>query len=169
MISKKLLSEVLEYEVEWFDIEDNKLSFRFTFSEEGFINIYELAHKCKEWAFTKGYYLSSYVDSSVGAGCEVSNIACLSFDEPILYEPTEDYLSEPEAIFKACEWILKQKDEKEELRTSEEWIKEYPNRTIMDPDGWDRQNFQYSFREEKITKQEFERRLALSTCMFNRT
>ena len=52
-----------------------------------------------------------------------------------------------------------------ELKTSEEWHKECNKLvTIMDPDGWDRSNLQHSFYEEKISKQEFCKRVGLSTC-----
>jgi len=51
-------------------------------------------------------------------------------------------------------------------KTSEEWEKEIPERyklIILDPDGWDRTNYDYSFREELITKEEFDMRLSNST------
>lgn len=47
-------------------------------------------------------------------------------------------------------------------KVSSEWIKEY-NIKILDPDGWDRKNYDYSFNQEKIDRQEFERRLVHST------
>lgn len=50
------------------------------------------------------------------------------------------------------------------LKTSEQWQKELPNIIILDPDGWDRSNFQFSWREEKITKDEYEKRMFESTC-----
>jgi hypothetical protein len=56
----------------------------------------------------------------------------------------------------------------EELKTSQEWYTQlYPNHevVIMDPDGWDRSNYDYSFKEEKITLAEFNRRLLMSTVM----
>jgi hypothetical protein len=53
------------------------------------------------------------------------------------------------------------------LKTSQEWSLDFTNLTILDPDGWDRQNFDYSFKEEKITKDEFLKRLARSTISFN--
>lgn len=53
-------------------------------------------------------------------------------------------------------------------KTSEEWAKEIKGICqIMDPDGWDRSNLQKSFYEEKITKQEFCKRVGLSTCQTN--
>jgi hypothetical protein len=53
-------------------------------------------------------------------------------------------------------------------KTSAEWVSElYPanNLTILDPDGWDRSNYGFSFNEEKITKSEFHHRLLKSTCL----
>lgn len=41
-----------------------------------------------------------------------------------------------------------------------------PNPKVLDHDGWDRKNFDYSWKEEKITLEEYENRLSNSTCMF---
>lgn len=49
-------------------------------------------------------------------------------------------------------------------KTSSEWIKEYDCK-IIDPDGWDRTNYNYSFNKEKITRKEFELRLVKSTIL----
>lgn len=49
-------------------------------------------------------------------------------------------------------------------KTSSEWAKDCEF-DILDPDGWNRRNFQYSFYEELITKEEFNRRLFSSTVM----
>lgn len=51
----------------------------------------------------------------------------------------------------------------QELRTSEEWSNTRQDVIVMDPDGWDRRNFQFSWFEEKITSSEFQRRLMRST------
>ncbi len=51
---------------------------------------------------------------------------------------------------------------KEIKKTSAEWIKEV-GYEVLDPDGWDRKNFDYSWNKEKITMVEFQMRLALST------
>ena len=53
-------------------------------------------------------------------------------------------------------------------KTSSEWIKEYDCR-ILDPDDWDRINYDYSFNKEKITREEFEFRLIRSTMQGNIT
>lgn len=50
-------------------------------------------------------------------------------------------------------------------KTSEEWQKEC-NVIILDPDGWDRKNYDYSWKEELITKSEFEKRMCISTCQW---
>ena len=56
----------------------------------------------------------------------------------------------------------------ETLRTSKEWyenLRGFYSIQIMDYDGWDRNNFGYSFNEELITSEEFDRRLEISTIM----
>lgn len=55
----------------------------------------------------------------------------------------------------------------QEKKTSKEFMEldKYKNKVIMDPDGWDRQNYDFSFNIEKITEEEFQHRLAFSTIM----
>lgn len=50
--------------------------------------------------------------------------------------------------------------------TSAEWQQIYPNPQVWDADGWDRQNYEYSWQEEKIDRNEYEKRLAQSTVKF---
>lgn len=53
-------------------------------------------------------------------------------------------------------------------KTSQQWYDEIPKGLgfkILDPDGWDRSNYDFSFNEELITKREFLKRVASSTCM----
>lgn len=47
-------------------------------------------------------------------------------------------------------------------KTSAEWNKK-DGVLVLNPDGWKRDNFQYSWYEELITQQEYLRRLSLST------
>jgi hypothetical protein len=70
----------------------------------GNINIHELAHKCKEWAYDYGY--------SIGYSFEYPIIASIFrlSDGYIIPDDFEAY-TEPEAIFKACQWILEGKDD----------------------------------------------------------
>lgn len=60
---------------------------------------------------------------------------------------------------------MKMAPTQEELRTSEQWMKyeEFAGTSIMDPDGWDRRNFEYSYYEELITCDEMHRRISQST------
>jgi hypothetical protein len=50
----------------------------------------------------------------------------------------------------------------EPLRTSEDWAAML-GAVVVDPDGWDRRNFVYSWHEEKITRAEFDKRYLAST------
>lgn len=51
-------------------------------------------------------------------------------------------------------------------KTSSEWLnQDYQGIQIIDPDGWNRENWEHSFYKEKITKEEFEKRLIQSTII----
>lgn len=52
-----------------------------------------------------------------------------------------------------------------ELKTSEQWQKLHPESYVLDADGWDRSNYQYSWHEELITFEEYQRRLGWSTVL----
>lgn len=56
----------------------------------------------------------------------------------------------------------------QKLKTSEQWQQENMDVIVMDPDGWNRSNYQYSWFEEKITKEEYTKRILHSTCMINK-
>ena len=119
MISTEVLSEVLGVYVRdgwYFDCElllytyDKILGLDENYHSE--INIHELAHKCKEWAFDKGYIIEVGVHPTIKKDrsdrdyfykitTDRGQILVSKFDEIIK--------TEPEAIFKACEWILKEK------------------------------------------------------------
>ena len=54
-------------------------------------------------------------------------------------------------------------------KTSKDWsdyILEGTGITIIDPDGWDRRDWDYSFKKELITIEEFKKRVSISTCIF---
>lgn len=58
-------------------------------------------------------------------------------------------------------------NKKPEMRASVDWLPEVKGKiVIVDPDGWDRRNFFYSFNVEQITLDEFVRRVQRSTCSF---
>lgn len=49
-------------------------------------------------------------------------------------------------------------------KTSKEWKDElFPNYEVIDYDGWDRANFNFSFCEEKINEEEFRERMLRCT------
>ena len=107
MISKELLSEVLGKKVVFVELEETN-TINAMFGIDGkLINIYELSHKCKEWAFDKGYALLSGIDNKT---FEVPKTVCTanyklynSWSYKCFYADTET-----ETIFKACEWIMEQ-------------------------------------------------------------
>ena len=110
MISKELLSEVLGInDINLILDENNEINYtRYANITRGlrdvFINKYELAHKCKEWAFANGYYLTIYndaIDVVLQSNCK------------ILENVTNDnFMYDPNLVFKACQWILDNKGNK---------------------------------------------------------
>lgn len=56
------------------------------------------------------------------------------------------------------------------LKSAEQWLRspEFVGLQILDPDGWDRRPYHFDESwNEKITKQEFEKRVSSSTIMWN--
>lgn len=52
------------------------------------------------------------------------------------------------------------------LMTSADWKESLcPELVILDPDGWDRSNYEYSFNEELISEKEFIGRLQKSSVL----
>ncbi len=106
MISKELLSEVLGYKDQVYYCKNGCDGIEYTFEEEGVydsINIYELSHKCKEWLRGLGYMVTIYTHLDTVA-------ISLSVNGTQLYcSPSMSVTPEPEAIFKACQWILDNK------------------------------------------------------------
>jgi len=68
---------------------------------KSYINIYELAHKCKEWAYTKNYHLNCKKEGDFWF-CYCENLITDGYDYVSKYK-----YSGPEAIFEAAEWVLK--------------------------------------------------------------
>ena len=118
MISKELLSAVLGISLQNIRYNDTTNLYKI-FKEDLFnwgdgsygrwsnleVNIYELAHKCKEWAYSQGYILFSKIRLN-------SSLASCYFDTMGKHDYEDEYHNdfraetESEAIFKACEWIL---------------------------------------------------------------
>lgn len=114
MISKELLSEVLGRDILYCDmstINTNQIDYIMEFDKSEYhenrtINIYELAHKCKEWATSQGFivltYGEAYYNVDVHYHSNKSKFGHLAFSDTAQ--------EEPEAIFKACAWILNNKE-----------------------------------------------------------
>jgi len=108
IVSKELLREVLDDDVlrigsfnyPRLEIEVQRYSYKDWLA----INIHELAHKCKEWALEKDCQLVSCIKKDRSM-CDIySNTFDCKF--------THYADSEPEAIFKATQYILENKGEK---------------------------------------------------------
>ena len=69
-------------------------------------NIYELAYKCKEWAFKKNYTIVDGIDGIGEDICYIMKISGYSLES--CYEQGKNYHN----VFKACEWILENLNEK---------------------------------------------------------
>jgi hypothetical protein len=107
MISKELLSEVLGSATKGlksFGLSECGIYLIFQYEDfDDSISVYELAHKCKEWAYNlkQEIIIKSYTVFNAG-GCElIDKMGCSVY--------ICDAKTEPEAIFKACEWIMEQK------------------------------------------------------------
>jgi len=98
MISKELLSTVLDLHITNIsEPEKDSNSIAYTCTENSawdLINIYELAHKCKEYAFSKGYQIVSFKSDN--------SWICRDIYKPYLYEGAD---TEEEAVFKVCTWV----------------------------------------------------------------
>ncbi|MGJ0302490.1 hypothetical protein NG774_04085 [Aliarcobacter cryaerophilus] len=118
-ISKELLGSVMEFkkqnvyskDLDFIRLNENNIQFAFK-TEHNIqnvfsINIYEFAFKGKEWLIKNNFsYTVYYDDYFKNFRCTILSI--------IGYEKRETFTAntEIEAIIKACEWILENKDNK---------------------------------------------------------
>lgn len=132
-ITIKLLSEVLKRQVEIIDIDECKCMIRnstyfdneqigiiyqylYGNKEIRFMTIYEFAFKCKEWASKKEYQIISGLSDEQAYRKEhekaYSKVLWCEGDD--IHREYKDMIfvshSEQQAIFDACEWILKEKN-----------------------------------------------------------
>jgi len=54
-----------------------------------------------------------------------------------------------------------------EIKTSEQWQQIHSEVKVLDPDGWDRTNYDFSWYKQLISEQEYLRRRDNSTCIGN--
>lgn len=119
MISKELLSAVQEVdfvyivpdgEQRWDTIKrKNDIVYELKGDSQYGINIHELAHKCKEWATKNDYTITLEQTVYVDALVYTATIRGRSYN--IKTTKLSFYGTEPEAIFKACQWILENKED----------------------------------------------------------
>ena len=106
MISKTLLTIVLGKTIIKLKLKNNKIVYvGGNTQKRKKINIYELAHKCKEWARDNDFFLRSFYDYE-GAFCYIS--APEWVDKINIPKTGFSSETEPEAIIEACEYILQQ-------------------------------------------------------------
>ena len=67
------------------------------------INIYELMHMCKDWAYTNGYKIKSYKEGTFMYEAEIREKMCREGQDH--WYMTGD--SEPDIIFRSCFWLMK--------------------------------------------------------------
>lgn len=121
MISKELYKEVQKDYIDFKNITQDEYIIIFnkeqetveyvnkhTWYEADSISIYKLAQKCKEWAYKQGYViLSGHSAYGIGAFfCSCKGWLSENYDKRIEI----NHNTEPEAIFKACQWILENKN-----------------------------------------------------------
>ena len=120
MVSKELLSEVLGRECTSFVIRSNIITYNCkVFGIQGYkfskvvetINMYELAHECKEWAtlIHSQYFLVIFVDG-ISETTHIRQYGVDIVDRDLCNIMGFTAETEPEAIFKACQWILDNKE-----------------------------------------------------------
>ncbi len=106
MISKELISIILKQDINQIHLECDTIYYGEDFIpslKDGFkIDIHNLAHKCKEWAMSQGFIILTYGEAYYNV--DVHRHANKSKFGHLVFEGTSE--TEPEAIFKACEWIL---------------------------------------------------------------
>ena len=107
-VFKDLLMEVFEFEEESYEIltitkEGNEIIIQHRYRDNTIINVYELAHMCKQWARKNGNELLIF-------GSVVYIVGDM-FDSPeFVFEDYNSFVSRTveNAIFNACIWIYKE-------------------------------------------------------------
>lgn len=125
LMSEELMSEVLKLNITYIERYNNSIIYKISvYDREEEVNIYELAYKCKEWAFyaykisvssfkSGSFYLREFNqikdNSEYWVELDTASIDCeINIDDSGIFKSC----SEPEAIFKACQWILDNKQKR---------------------------------------------------------
>jgi len=119
VVNNELLSVVLDVSSGWFidniTISGSQVIIDYGKHDGDFdkdvFNIYELTHKCKEWALSN---VEQLVWDSNTTSLYLNKFSCdITSEGGFYYDTKFEATTELEAIFKACEWILQQTDQKE--------------------------------------------------------
>jgi hypothetical protein len=117
LISKELLSEVLHEEVtQTGTIMEHNQALQYStesqvhYSLNKHINVFELAHLCKEWARSEGLEMFIYELKDSQKNYEVRVLRKGERDSEEYIFSWWNLATEPEAVIKACQWILDNKD-----------------------------------------------------------
>ena len=115
MVSKELFLEIMpeykKYKNIKIEITKNILISLDGQSVFSSVNIYEFAYLCKEWAYSKGFNIEPSIDGYVENkdlwhyNCHILE----PYTKNTIFAFKEEFKTEIEAIFQACEWILKNK------------------------------------------------------------
>ena len=122
MISRELLSTVLGRPVQSGPgrilVCENNVALAFEDEDVwSDINIHELSHKCKEWGVAQQLKHNFHISIVTHKGSEYS--ATIVYWSDQLKNESFRASSEPEAVFKACEWILTQRGNNENHNNNE--------------------------------------------------
>lgn len=109
LISKELFAEVMGLPKfvkhdDQIRLDENCIIWGYDGEDCDEVNIHELTHKCKEWVMNLESKEDFFMTSWVCYGYGYCDIKITTPEEVIRVYGTS---TEPEAIFQACEWILK--------------------------------------------------------------
>lgn len=109
LISSVLIKETRHLTYDTVYVEDNFIIFSYDDEYQFEVNIYEFTYKCKEWALSKGYILSS--NNYINGGCcqiiQRNGEECPECGESSTFNYIHSF-TEIEAVIKACEWLMEE-------------------------------------------------------------
>ena len=104
-ISKELLSIILgekAYDIKC--VSDNIISFYTDYDQYEEINIYELAHKCKEWAYRQGFIIDTGFHKNYINQFKANCYGWVSTNIDIKKDFNK--CTEFEVVIESCQWIV---------------------------------------------------------------
>ena len=116
MISKELFIKVIGVANDMYGFDDPRVANDATnaivlphnhqHSRDIFINVYELAHKCKEWIYNQEIDISIQYHGLSDVTNGIIRVSIHPNNQTLVVDSND----ENEAIFKACQWILDNKE-----------------------------------------------------------